>query len=352
MLTLARGLVERGWNVDLVVFESKGVSLPKVSQEVRLVDLGARENPVSFFRLINYMRRDRPKVMLTRAYDAGMVALLARHVARVPIRVVVGVPTTLSMLSKNAQSLGGKLVPFLARFLYPRADAIVAISQGVKEDLVRFTGIPLEKIEVIYDPVVTPELFEEAEEAVEHPWFAFGQPPVVLGVGRLSPEKDFSTLIRAFALVRRELPARLVILGEGKERPHLKKLVQELHLEDEVDLPGFVLNPFKYMARAGVFVLSSAWEGLGNVLIEAMALGTPCVATDCPSGPREILGGGKWGRLVPVGDVKALADAILETLDNPPNKDSLKAHAERVFGAGSIIPQYERLLLSTLSQGT
>jgi len=346
MLTIAEGLAARGWSVDLVVFKARGGSFPKVPQEVTLHDLGNREDPVSFFRLVNYIRREHPTVILTRSYYAGVIALFARHVARVPVRAVVGVGTTLSMLYKDAHSLWGKVFPLLARFLYPRADAIVAISQGVKDDLVRFTGKPLEKVEVIFNPVVTPELFEKAQETVEHPWFGPGKLPVVLGVGRLSPEKDFSTLIRAFALVRRERASRLVILGEGKERARLEGLVREFRLQNEVDLPGFVRNPFKYMARSGVFVLCSRWEGLGNALVEAMALGTPCVATDCPGGPREVLAGGKLGWLVPVGDMKGLANAILEALDNPPDRDSLREYAGRVFSAHSIVAQYDELLRS------
>jgi glycosyltransferase involved in cell wall biosynthesis len=175
----------------------------------------------------------------------------------------------------------------------------------------------MEKIKVIYNPVITPELFAKAEEPLDHPWFRPGEPPVVLGVGRLTQAKDFPTLIRAFALVRKERPARLMILGEGEERPKLEALVRELGLEEDVALPGFVGNPYKYIARAGVFVLSSAWEGLPTTLVEALALGTPVVSTNCKSGPEEILEEGRWGRLVPVGNIEELAKAIGESLSMP-----------------------------------
>ncbi|MGB2886052.1 MAG: glycosyltransferase, partial [Dehalococcoidia bacterium] len=178
-------------------------------------------------------------------------------------------------------------------------------------------GLPRKKIEVIYNPVITPELLEKAREPVDHPWFQPGEPPVVLGVGRLTEQKDFPTLLRAFALVRKERAARLVILGEGEDRPELKALVDELGIAEDVDMPGFVDNPYGYMAGAAVFALSSRWEGLPTVLIEAMALGKPVVATDCPSGAREILNDGRYGTLVPVGDAKRLATGISGMLEHP-----------------------------------
>jgi len=218
----------------------------------------------------------------------------------------------------------------------------VAVSRGVADDLARLTGLPREKIQVIYNPVVTPELFVKAEEPLGHPWFAAGEPPVILGVGRLHEAKDFQTLIRAFALVRKKRVARLVILGEGEERPKLEALVRELGLEEEVALPGFVDNPFKYMKRAGVFVLSSQWEGFGNVLVEAMACGTPVVSTACPSGPEEILENGRWGRLVSVGDVDALAEAIILTLDDKNHPDVARRALD--FGVQRAIDEYIRVL--------
>jgi glycosyltransferase involved in cell wall biosynthesis len=171
---------------------------------------------------------------------------------------------------------------------------------------------------VIYNPVDTDHIKTLATAPLEHPWFAPGAVPVVLSAGRLTRQKDFPSLLRAFAQVRQSRPARLVILGEGEERTSLETLARELGCRDDIALPGFVPNPYPYMAAAGVFVLSSAWEGFGNVLIEAMALGVPVVSTDCPSGPAEILGRGRYGTLVPVSDVDALARAIATTLDQPP----------------------------------
>jgi glycosyltransferase involved in cell wall biosynthesis len=317
MVNLARGFVERGLRVDLVLARAEGPYLSQVPKEVRVVDLGARRVLYSLPGLVRYLRRERPQAMLSALNHANIVAIWAKLLARVQTRLVVAEHSTLSRSTENASSVRAKLLPLLIKTFYPYADAVVAVSRGVAEDLVTTTKLPMEKIKVIYNPVITPELFAKAEEPLDHPWFRPGEPPVVLGVGRLTQAKDFPTLIRAFALVRKERPARLMILGEGEERPKLEALVRELGLEEDVALPGFVGNPYKYIARAGVFVLSSAWEGLPTTLVEALALGTPVVSTNCKSGPEEILEEGRWGRLVPVGNIEELAKAIGESLSMP-----------------------------------
>jgi glycosyltransferase involved in cell wall biosynthesis len=316
MVNLALGFVEQGLKVELVLAKAEGPYLSRVPEEVRVVDLGARRVLYSLPGLVRYLRRERPQAMLSALNYANIVAIWAKLLARVQTHLVVSEHNTLSFSTQNASSVRVKLLPLLIKIFYPYADAVVAVSHGVAEDLITMTGLPMEKVKVIYNPVITPELFAKAEEPLDHPWFRPGEPPVVLGVGRLTQQKDFPTLIRAFALVRKERPARLMILGEGEERPKLEALVRELRLEEDVALPGFVDNPYKYMKRAAVFVLSSRWEGFGIVLVEAMALGTPVVATDCPSGPAEILENGKWGHLVPVGEPLHLARAILKILQD------------------------------------
>jgi glycosyltransferase involved in cell wall biosynthesis len=179
------------------------------------------------------------------------------------------------------------------------------------------TGLPADRVVVIRNPVVTPAVDVLSREPVLHPWFRQTAIPVIMGAGRLTAQKDFPLLIRAVARVRKQRPCRLVILGQGELRGELEALAESLGIGSEVWLAGHVANPLAFMAKASVFVLSSIWEGSPNVLTEALAVGTPAVATDCPSGPREILGGGEFGPLVPVGDLPALADAILATLNNP-----------------------------------
>ncbi len=314
MLNLARSFIERGLSVELLLPRASGQYLAQVPPEVRLVDLKAQWVPASIPKLVGYLRQQRPTALLAALHYPCEIAVLAKRLAGVPTRVVVSERNTLSVEAQSIPQLSVRLTPLAARIFYPSADGIVAISQGVAEDLANVTGIPLERIQIIYNPVVNSEMLSKAKEFVDHPWFKPGEPPVILGVGRLHPQKDFPTLIRAFARVRQVRPARLMILGIGPEEARLKALVQELGLEEDVAMPGFAQNPYAYMAQAAVFVLSSAWEGLGNVLIEALAVGTPVVSTDCQSGPAEILAHGKYGLLTPVGNSEAMSEAILSVL--------------------------------------
>ena len=316
-LNLAQGFAERGLEVDLVLQRAKGPYLDQVSDKIRIVDLRAGRMALAIFPLISYLLRERPPFLLSLMMGANIIAILSKKLARLDTRLVISEHLTISVATQNAGSLRGRYLPLLAKRIYPWADGIVAVSEGVAEDLAHILGLPRKKIEVIYNPVITPELLEKAREPVDHPWFQPGEPPVILGVGRLTEQKDFPTLLRAFALVRKERAARLVILGEGEDRPELKALVDELGIAEDVDMPGFVDNPYGYMAGAAVFALSSRWEGLPTVLIEAMALGKPVVATDCPSGAREILNDGRYGTLVPVGDAKRLATGISGMLEHP-----------------------------------
>jgi glycosyltransferase involved in cell wall biosynthesis len=228
---------------------------------------------------------------------------------------------------------------------YPFADAVVAVSSELADDLSAVAGLPRGLIRTVYNPVVGPELPALAAEPAGHPWLRPGGPPVVLGAGRLVEQKDFPTLLRAFALVRRERPARLVILGEGPAgaREGLAALAAGLGVAADLDLPGFVANPYAYMARAAAFALSSLHEGLPGVLIQALACGCPVVSTDCPSGPREILDGGRYGRLVPVGDHEALARAILACLDDPSGREERVARAA-AFGLERAVDRYLELI--------
>jgi glycosyltransferase involved in cell wall biosynthesis len=257
---------------------------------------------------------------------------------------VIRVSNHPSLSAVNSRGQRDRLQLRHARYLYPKADAIVAVSEGVAEDVTRVTGISRDRITTIYNPVVTPELENLRHAPLDHPWFAPSSPPLILGVGKFKIQKDFPTLLRAFARVRAVRPARLLILGEGRKRAELENLARELGVANDVALPGFVPNPFPYMTRASLFVLSSAWEGLPGALVEALACGCPVVSTDCPSGPAEILAGGLYGPLVPVGNDTALAEAILSALDVPPDRDRLRARAA-LFSVDRATDRYLEVLL-------
>lgn len=311
---LANGFADRGLKVDLVLAQAEGPYLSEVSPSVRVVDLQSSRVLASLPGLVRYLRRERPRAMLSALNHANIVAVIARIIAGVPVRLVISERNNVSLSIGASKTLRSRVVLHMMRKIYRRADVVMAISVGVANDLANVINFPRHQIPVVFNPVVTSELIEKSRILLEHPWLEEGKPPVILGVGRLTPQKDFATLIRAFAQVRTVHDCRLVILGEGELRAELEQLIASLGVQDSVQLPGFTDNPFAWMSRVRLFVLSSRWEGLGNVLIEAMACGAAVVSTDCPSGPAEILEGGKWGKLVPVEDVEALAEAISENL--------------------------------------
>ncbi len=316
IVNLAQGMTERGIPVDVVLATAEGVFLDQLPPTVRVVDLGVRRLVKSLWPLVRYLRRERPRVLVSSMTHANLIALWAAKLARSRTPVMVTVHNTMSQSTPDQGGLTGGFSLRMLRTFYPWASSIVAVSRGAADDLASSTGLPRERIDVVYNPVITPAILAQAREPIGHPWFDPGQPPVILGVGRLTRQKDFPTLIRAFAEVRRHRAAKLIILGDGEDRPALEALVAELGMAADVDLPGF-RNAMAFMAGSALFVLSSAWEGLPTVLIEALAAGARVVSTDCPSGPREILQGGRLGALVPVGDSPALARAMLEALDRP-----------------------------------
>jgi glycosyltransferase involved in cell wall biosynthesis len=395
-VNLLRGFVKRNLKVDLVLLWREGVFLNHIPSQVRVISLDAPTNlypyrwhhllkflckrqlssfdldcllkvnavlaKISFyflgkssmypmwintmtFHLANYLRKNRPHALLAILPDPNIIALKAKQFANISFCLIINEQTIPSIdLQFNPRR---QFIEQRMRILYPKADRIVAVSQGVADDLISLLNLPHEKVTVIYNPVVTPELFEQAKQPANHPWFEQNRLPVILAVGRLTKAKDYPTLFRAFSLVRQIRPAKLLILGEGEERANLERLAIELGIQNDVSMPGFVDNPFAFMAKASVFVLSSAWEGLPTVLIEALACGCPVVATDCRSGPREILGNGRYGRLVPVGDHEALAKAILETLDNPDFPATKEERIQRAleFSLDAAVEKYLQVLL-------
>ena len=342
MLTIANELASRGFQIDLVLANAEGPYLTEINPSIQLIDLRAKRVLLSLPFMIRYLQQNKPTAILSALPHINIVAILARFFSGIDSKVVLTEHNTLTKSVENSTTRRGRWLPFLMRIAYPFADNIVAVSTGVADDLATRINFSRSRIIVIYNPVVTETLIRQLQGEIPHRWFSSEQPPVILGVGRLTAAKNFSHLIHAFSIVRKQRKARLVILGEGAERPSLETLIRQLGLSGEVELPGFTDNPYIYMKRSRVFVLSSLWEGLPTVLIEALFCGTQVVSTDCPSGPREILEEGKWGALVPIEDVDALAFAILEAIDHrapSPNSDTWNKYT-----VDTIIAEYETVL--------
>lgn len=358
ILNLAKGLIERGLKVDIVVLKAEGDALAWIPAGARVVELktkiGGVRKPFYLFSLIRYLQSVQPANLIV-SRDGINWSSIAKYLAMVNTRVILISHTNLSQYFDRSSddvkySLTASLLKWFLWF-YDLADQIVAVSQGVADSLESIANRRLSNIRVIYNPVVTPEMLALAQEPLDHPWFAPGQPPVILGVGRLQALKDFPTLIHAFALVRQQRHVRLMILGEGEQCQNLETLIDELGLKSDVALPGFVSNPYAFMSKASVLAMSSLCEGFGNVIAEALACGTPVVSTDCPSGPGEILQHGKYGTLVPLADAQALAEAILTTLSTTTDSELLRQRA-KAFSIETAVDSYLEILNPDSTQKT
>ncbi len=339
IVTLCREFAERGVQIDLVLLRGGEVPYPdRLDARVQVHHLATRSKRDGVPVLRAWLARERPDAVLTLKDHGAQVALLACLLGRLDVPVYVKVTNTLSVVARR------RLQRWLIRRLYPRAAGVIGNSAGVVADLQAQFALPPARLHCIHNPTVTDDFPARAAAPIDHPWLASdADVPVVVGVGRFTPQKDFPLLLRAFARLRRERHCRLVLLGDGADRAALEAEIRGLGLSDIVDLPGFVPDALPWIARAALFVLSSRYEGLSNVLIEALAVGTPVVATDCPSGSAEILEQGRWGRLVPVGDEPALAAAMQAQLEDP-IAGKLPANAVDRFRAGPVAERYLRVM--------
>lgn len=342
MLALATGLAELHTCVDLVVADGKGPFRAGISPQIRVVDLDVSRVSLAIPGLVRYLVGSKPAAVLSALSHANVICSLAHALARSRSVLVLSEHNTLSAVERAGTSLRQRVVRRTMNAAYRRANHLVGVSRGVSADLERELELKEGAVRTIYNPVVGAELQRLKAQPSPHQWLIDPQAPVFLGVGRLTEQKKFDHLIDAFARVRSSLLARLVILGEGELRPALEAQIVRLGLQEDVLMPGFTTNPFAWMAYASVFVLSSAWEGLPTVLIEAMACGSSVVSTDCPSGPKEILEDGRWGQLVPVGDVPALAAAMHAALLNTARPD-VRARAMD-FTVQKAVSEYANLM--------
>jgi len=324
---LANGFSAHGVRTALIVNQADTVFADRLNPAVERVVLDGRDDLSLERDLLAYLRINRPAVVMTGQGRDDRIALKVKSKLRDSgIRFFLRVGTSLGARTELRHRFWWSRWLFRQRqrHLFSQSDGIIANSRDAAADLSAFLDIPLNRIRVLPNPTVAPDLSNFVQRPVDHPWLRPGSPPVIMGAGRLGRAKDFPTLLKAFAQLRRNRVCRLMILGQGRQAEKLKSLAAELGVQDDFDLPGFVDNPYAFLAKASLFVLSSLWEGCPNVLIEALAVGTPAVATGCPSGPREILAEGHYGRIVTPGDADALAEAMAATLDNPPPSEFLR----------------------------
>lgn len=342
-INLANAFVERGFAVDMVLLRAEGALLSALDPGVRVVDLKVDRVRWSLLPLVRYLRSERPAALLANMWPLTLNAVWARALARVPVRLIVAEHTTWSRSELLVRPTVGWQVCQTMHHFFPRADGIVAVSQGAADDLARFAGLQRSSISVIYNPVVDTNKSPNFSLPVAPAGWCQGSHQRVLAVGTLKAIKDYATLLEAFALLCRTVEARLLILGEGECRAALEAQARLLGIEGVVFMPGFVTDPAPYYQHAHLHVISSTGEGFANVIAEALAAGTPVVSTDCPCGPREILADGQFGRLVPVSDAAALAYAMQETLAATHDRSALVARAKH-FSIERAVDQYLALL--------
>lgn len=344
-LAVAKGIADRGHPVDLLLVSGEGPFMSQIPDNIHVVDFATSRALNTIPGLIRYLRENNPEAMLCAMEHIGIMAVIAKLLSFTRTKVFVVIHNTVSQSTRYLPPMKRRILRETTRILMSRAKSVVGVSQGVVDDFEQHTGVPKDKLRVVFNPVVTPQLKQAMGEPVEHKWLQEKSIPVVLAAGHLQHRKGFDVLIQAFYHVKSQKEARLIIIGEGDQRETLTELIQKYELEDHVNLHGFVDNPYAYMKQADLFVLSSRFEGLPTVIIEAMACGCPVVSTDCPSGPREILNHGEYGKLVPVENPEALAEAILQSLSDEHDLSKLEERTEQ-FEEKRIIDEYLSLLLA------
>ena len=358
VLDLAKGFVEDGFKVDLLLFSRKGSLSNGIDSRINIIDLNVSRILFSVFPIIKYLKKEKPLFILGTSEHANLVLVLAKLFSRTKTKVFLRVGMTFSDLFKNYKKKRDKLIPFLIKILYPKADMIIANSQNVAQDLVKTSKISKDKIKVIYNPKFIDEIKRKSEIGN---WQFSKDKFTLLAIGRLEKQKDFKTLILAFAEIKESIDTQLIILGEGGQRKELEKMILDLGLKD-VHLLGFMQNPYFYMKNADLLISTSLWEGFSNVLIEAGILGLPIIATDCGSGSRELLAPNsnfnkqlekgkieyvEYGVLVAKQDKESIVKSILilrqntELLEDYSQKSKQRS---QIFNVQKILEEYKKLI--------
>jgi glycosyltransferase involved in cell wall biosynthesis len=336
---LANDWVQRGLQVEFALMRNEGELLATLDDRITVHDLRAPRVRSLLLPLVRYLRAVRPAAVIAAMWPLTSIAVAAWNMAGRPGRLFVSDHSQLSISAVREMGIPAWLIGNAIRFTYPLASGAIAVSQGVKEDLRALGRLAPSVVRVIYNPTALGVPFERGDPDARRELWGEASRRHVLSVGTLKPQKDHATLIRAIALLPPDLDVQLTILGEGPLRKELEGLVRELALEHKVRLPGFVLDPYPWYRTADLFVLSSRWEGFGNVLVEALECGVPVVSTDCASGPSEILAGGRYGRLVPIQDPPAMAAAIAASLAETHDASLLRSRAQD-FSVSAISDQY------------
>ena len=358
IVRLATALDKKYFNISFLLCEARGFLLTNLPKEIRVVNLKSHHTSLSLVKVIKYFNIEKPDIVLSALDHVNVVNIIAGIFCRKKPKIIITERSTFSRVSTYSSTkiinklISRYIMPCLAKIFYKRADSIICVSHGVADDISKVIG-NLPSIRVIYNPVIDDSFPELIEEKITDLNIINGSLPTIVAVGRLAKAKDYFTMLKAFSIVLKEIPARLLIVGDGEERKKIENLIKELNISENVLLLGFQKNPLKYMARADIFVLSSILEGFPNVLVEAMACGAPVISTDCQSGPNEIIENGKNGFLVPVADENILAEKIVKLLKDSELRKRMSEEGKKraqYFSAEKSVKEFENIFKEVLEK--
>lgn len=350
IVSLASSIVALGHKVTLVVGDANSDYRMEVSDQIQLVDFQTRSPIVIFKQLIIFLREVQPAVVMSALDFPNIILVAAARLAGFKGKLVVSQRAVVEASLGDAGAVRRLITILLLRVCMPRANVAISNSHAAAKELVTRLKVPAEKVFTIQNAIDGERVRHLAIEAPKEADVPLHQNPMIVSVGSLTPRKDMATLVKAFAIVRAKRLAKLAILGKGPEQAHLQRLIKEHGITNDVILPGFDRNPYRWLARASVFVSASHGEGFPNAIAEALALGCQIVATDCPGDTADLLGYGKWGRLTAIGDVHGMAETINAAIDNPLTTDG-KIRAMD-FAPAAITKAYLNVLLADPSNHT
>ena len=321
IIDIANNLSKRGYFIDIVLAKGGNIYLEEISPSVNIINLKSKSTILSFFPLSRYLKKSRPYGIISALSHANCAVLLAGNIIDKNIKIVVSERNISYRKTKNKIGFKRIILDWLIKYFYPQAKCIVTVSEGVRKSIISTYKFKDDQVKCILNPIDFKKINKLKSESILNNEIINDlkneNQKIILSVGSLTKQKNYSLLIKAFKIVSEQINCKLIILGEGPERLNLKRLCRDLEIDSKsIYLPGFIANPFPYMKACDLFVLSSLWEGLPNVLIQALACNCNIISTDCDAGPREILEDGKWGRLIKVNDIDALANAILKELSS------------------------------------
>lgn len=317
-VSLGIALSNRGYNIDFLVRNNQNPIKKEFSKKIQIVDFNKKRMARTIIPLMVYLISTKPYALISALYLPNAIAIMASKFTGSKTKIITTIHSMDSLKDYSKKSLANHVEKKVVLHFTNQAKCIVAVSKGAAEYSSRLFKIPIKNYYIIYNPLEIEEVTIKSNQIAEDEYFQNDKFPIIISIGRLNPVKDYETLLEAFQIVRSKIPAKMLILGEGTLRGKLEQNIAKYKLGKDVLLPGYINNPYPYLKQADVFVSSSLHESFGLVLIEAMAVGCPIVSTDCPGGVKEVLGDGKYGKLVPVGDPEAMANAILESLSEKP----------------------------------